>query len=66
MDIETIVLMELKQSKVTLQQIADATGLNVSVVCRARQGQPLTARNASKLLRYFGYVVVKKSKRVKP
>jgi hypothetical protein len=62
MDIEKTILSELKSSKATLQVIADGAGLNISVVCRARQGQPLTARNASKLLDYFGYKIVKRAK----
>lgn len=66
MDIPKTIVTELTKTKVSLRQISIDIGLNVSIVCRARQGRMIEADTASKLLTYFGYTLCKSGGKPKP
>lgn len=59
MDIMKYIQSELRKTKDGIRQIARATDIDPTTVCRAKQGRAVDVKAAGKLLAYFGYRIVK-------
>lgn len=56
MDIEAVLLKELKKTKISRYKIAQYTGIDAAVLCRFVHGKcSITAKTAGVLLKFFGY-----------
>jgi hypothetical protein len=64
MDIAFTIRKEFQVCGKTRYQIAKETGIAESVLCRIAQGRPCESTNASILLEYFGYRLIKNPKKI--
>jgi plasmid maintenance system antidote protein VapI len=61
-----ILKKELKNCGISRYQIAEDTGIDAAILCKFVNGQRgIKADTAEKLLKYFGYSIVKTKKRAK-
>ena len=62
MDIERVLIAEIKKSKLSRYEIARLTGVDASVLSRfVRRQRSIDLRTAKILLRFFGYTLAKLS-----
>jgi plasmid maintenance system antidote protein VapI len=64
MDIAKLLTQEIQNGSVTMYRISKDTGIDRSALTRLVKGErELSLQKAATLLEYFGYTVVKKSKK---